>query len=248
MRKWIFLLSVQFSYTVLSNFLWLHGLKHVRLPCPSLTPRAYSNSCPLHQWCHPTISSSVVSFSSRLQSFPASSSSHQVAKVLEFQLQYQSFQWIFRTNFLWSMSALSQLSRSVVSSSLPSHGPQHARLPCPSLTPGICSNSYPLSQWCHPTISSSVVPFSSCLQSFSESGSFPMSRFFASGGQSTGVSASVSVLPMNIQGWFPPGLTGLISLLSKSLSRVFSSTTVQKHQFFGAQFSSWSNSHIHTWL
>ena len=115
-------------------------------------------------------------------------------------------------------------------------------------TPGTCSNSYPLSRWCHPTISSYVIPFSSCLQFFPALGSFSMSQFLASGGQSTGVSASASVLPMNIQDWFPWGLTGMISLQSKGLSRVFSNTTVQKHQFFGAQLSSPSNSHIHTWL
>jgi len=103
-------------------------------------------------------------------------------------------------------------------------------------------------QWCHPTISSSVVPFSSCLQSFPASGSFPMSQVFPSGGHSTGVSASTSFLPMNTQDWFPLGLTGWISLQSKRLSRVFSNTTIQKHQFFGAQPSLWSNSHIHTWL
>ena len=107
-------------------------------------------------------------------------------------------------------------------------------------------NSCPLSRWCHPTISSSVVTFSSCLQSFPASGSFPVSQLFASGGQSTG--ASVSILPMNIQDWFPLGWTGWISLQSKGLSRVFSNTTVQKHQFFGAQPSLCSNSHIHTWL
>ena len=122
------------------------------------------------------------------------------------------------------------------------------RLPCPSPTPRVYSNSCPLSRWCHPTISSSDIPFSSCLQSFPKSGSFPRSQFFISGGQSIGVSASGSVLPMNIQDWFPLGLTGLISLLSKWLWRVFSSTTVQKHQFFGAQLSLWSNSQIHTWL
>ena len=115
-------------------------------------------------------------------------------------------------------------------------------------SPGACSNSCPLSWWCHPTISSSVVPFSPCLQSFPASESFPMSQFFASGGQSIGASASASVLPMTIQGWFPLGLTGLISLLSKGLSRVFSNTTVRKHQFFSAQPSLWSNSHIHIWL
>ena len=107
------------------------------------------------------------------------------------------------------------------------HGLQHARLPCPSPTPTACSNSYP--SWCHPTISSSVIPFSSCLQSFPASGSFPMSQPFAWGGQSIGVSASASVLPMNIQDWFPLGLTGLISLYFKGLSRVFTKTTVQKH-------------------
>ena len=122
----------------------------------------------------------------------------------------------------------SQFSHSVMSNSLGPHGLQHARLPCPSPTPRACSNSCPSSQWCHPTISSSVVPFSSCLQSFPASGSFPMSQFFASGGQSTGVSASASVLPVNIQDWFPLGLTGWISLQSKGLSRVFSNTTVQK--------------------
>ena len=111
-----------------------------------------------------------------------------------------------------------------------------------------CSNSCPLSQWCHPTISSSVVPFSSYLQSSPTSGSFPMSQLFASGGQSIGASISASVLPMNIQDWFPLGLTGLISLQSKGLSKVFSNTTVKKHQFFGAQLSLWSNYHIHTWL
>ena len=118
---------------------------------------------------------------------------------------------------------------------------------CPSSTPGIYSNSCPLSWWCHPIISSSAVPFSSCLQSFPASGSFPMSQFFTSGGQSIGVSASTSVLPVNIQDWFPLGWTGWISLQSKGLSRVFSNTTVQKHQLFGAQLSSQSNSYVHTW-
>jgi len=114
-----------------------------------------------------------------------------------------------------------------MSNSLQPHGLQHARLPCPSPTPGVYSNSCPLSQWCHPTISPTVIPFSSCLQSFPASGSFPMSQFFVSGGQSIGVSASASVLPMNIQDWFPLGWTGLISLQSKGLSRVFSNSTVQ---------------------
>ena len=128
-------------------------------------------------------------------------------------------------------------SRSVVSDSLPPHGLQHARLPCPSPAPGACSNSCLLIQWCHPTISSSVLPFSSCPQSFPASGSFQMSQLFASGGQSTGVSASTSVPPMNTQDWSPLEWIGMISLQSEGLSRVFSNTTVQKHQFFGAQLS-----------
>ena len=114
--------------------------------------------------------------------------------------------------------------------------------------PRTCSNSCPSSWWCHPTISSSVIPFSSCLHSFPALGSFLISQFFVSGGQSIGASVSASVLPVNIQDWFPLGLTGWISLQSKGLSRVFSNTTVQQHQFFGTQLSLWSNSHIHTWL
>ena len=138
--------------------------------------------------------------------------------------------------------------RSVMSDSLWPHGLQHTRLPCPSPTPRAYSNSCPSSWWFHPTISPSVVPISSCLQSFPASGSFPMSWFFASGSQSIGASASSTVLPMNIQDWFPLGLSGLISLQSKGLSRVFSNTTVQNHQFFSIQLSLWSKSHIHTWL
>ena len=126
---------------------------------------------------------------------------------------------------------------------------QHARPHCPSPTPGAYSNSCPLCWWCHPTISSSVsvVPFSSCPQSLSASGSFPMSQLFTWGGQSIRVSASASFLPKNTQAWSPLGWTGWISLQFKGLSRVFSNTTVQKHQFFGSQISSQSNSHIHTW-
>ena len=139
-------------------------------------------------------------------------------------------------------------SHSVMYGSLPSHGLQHARLPCPSPTPRVYSNSCPLSWWCHLTISSSVVPFSSHLQSFPASESFQMSQFFASGSQSTGVSASASVLLMNIQDWFPLGWAGWILAVQGTLNTVFSNTTVQKHQFFGTQLSLWSNSHIHTWL
>ena len=141
-----------------------------------------------------------------------------------------------------------QFSSTVVSNSLQPHEPQHARPPCPSPTPGIYSNSCPLSRWCHPTISSSVISFSSHLQSSPASGSF-QSQLFASGGQSIGVSASASVLPMITQDWSPLGWrTGCISLQSEGLSRVFSNSTVQKHQFFSAQPSLWSNSHIHTRL
>ena len=152
---------------------------------------------------------------------------------------------------LWILTSFSsvQFSRSVVSDSLWYCEPQHARLPCPSPTVGVYPNPCPLSQWCHPTTSSSIVPFSSCSQSFSASGSLQMSQVFASGSQNIGVSASTSVLPMSTQDWSPLGWTGWISLQSKGLSRVFSNTTVQKHQFFGAQLSSQSNSHIHTrWL
>ena len=139
-------------------------------------------------------------------------------------------------------------SHSVTYDSFRPHGLQHARLPCPSPSPRVCSNSCSSSRWHHPTISSVVVSFSSCLHSFPASGSFPMSQFFESVGQSIGASASASVLPMNIQDWFPLGLTGLIFLWSKGLSRVFSNTTVQKHQYFSTQPSLWSNSHSHTWL
>ena len=148
----------------------------------------------------------------------------------------------------WSFSINSvQFSCSVVSNSLRPQGLQHTRPPCPSPTPGVYPNSCPLSQWCHPTISSSVIHFSSCLQTLPALGSFPRRQFYASGGQSIGVSASKSVFPMNTQDWSPLEWTGWISLESKGLSRVFSNTTVQKHQFFVIQLSSKSNSHIHTW-
>ena len=140
-----------------------------------------------------------------------------------------------------------QFSCSLVSDSLRPHESQHARPPCPSPTPQVHSDSRPSSQWCHPAISSSVVPFSSCPQSLPALGSFPMSQLFAWGDQTTGVSALASFLPKKTQGWSLSEWTGWISLQSKRLSRVFSNTTVQKHQFFGAQPSSQSNSHIHTW-
>ena len=140
-----------------------------------------------------------------------------------------------------------QFSHSVVSDSLWPHELQHSRPPCPLPTHRVYPNPCPLSRWCHLTISSSVIPFSSFSQYFRASGYFPMSQLFTSWGQSIGVSASTSVLPMNTQGWSPLGWTGWISLQSKGLSRVLSNTTVQKHQFFSAQLSSQSNSHIHTW-
>ena len=142
--------------------------------------------------------------------------------------------------------SLVQFSRSVMSDSLWPHESQHARPPCPSPTPGVHSDSRPSSWWCHPAISSPAVPFSSCPQSLPVSGSFPVSQLFTWGGQSTRVSALASALPMNTQGWSPSEWTGWIFLQSKGLSRVFSNTAVQKHQFFCAQLSSQSNSHIHT--
>ena len=156
--------------------------------------------------------------------------------------------WGWIDLFLKETLSSVQFSHSIQSDSLRPHESQHARPPCPSLTPGVHSDSRPLSRWCHPAISSSVIPFSSCLQSFPASGSFQTSQLFASGGKSIGTSASTSVLPMNIQDWFPSGLTGWISSQSKGFSRVFSNITIQKHQFWGTQLSLWSNSHIHTWL
>ena len=144
-------------------------------------------------------------------------------------------------------TSVQSFSCSVMSESVRPHEPQHARPPCPSATLRVHSNSCPSSWWCHPAISSYVVPFSSCPQSLPASESSPMSQLFAWGSQSTGVSALASVLPMNTQDWSPLGWNGWISLQFKGVSRIFSNTTVQKHQFFGAQLSSQSNSHIHTW-
>ena len=160
---------------------------------------------------------------------------------IKFFSDFMMYNWhnkqhLFKLYTFISLSSV-QFSRSVMSDSLQPHELQHARPPCPSPTPGAHPNPCPLRRWCHPTISSSVVPFSSCPQSFPASGSFQMSQLFASGGQSTGVSTSASVLPMNTQDWSPLGRNGWISLQSKGLSRVFSNTTVQKHQFFGAQLS-----------
>ena len=149
------------------------------------------------------------------------------------------------SSVMLSQDQCSQFSCSVMSTSLQPRGLQRARLPC--LSPRACSKSCLPSWWCYPTLSSTVVPSSSCLQSFPASGAFQVSQFFASGGQIIGASASKWVFPMNIQNWFPLGWTGWISLQCKRLSRVFSNTTVQKHQFFGTQLSLWSESHIHTW-
>ena len=223
----------------MSDSLWPHGLQHTRLPCLLPTPGAYSNSCPLSRWCHPTISSSVIPFSSRLQSFLASGSFPMsqffasgdqsigvsaLASVLPMNIQ----DW-FPLGLTALISLLSKglsrdplvsilclfgifnsvhFSRSVMSDSLRPHESQHARLPCPSPTPGVHSNSCPLSQW-----SPSPPAFNLSQHQLS----FHMSQFFSSGGQSIGVLASVSVLPMNIQDWFPLGCTGWISLQSKGL-------------------------------
>ena len=173
-------------------------------------------------------------FNVHLNSLKCTNSSEAFAHILCWYL----LTWDFQSD---------QISHSVMSDSLRSHELQHARRPCPSPTPGVHSHSCPSSQWCHPAISSSVVPFSSCLQSLPASESFPMSQLFTWGGQSTGVSALASFLPKESQGWSPSEGTGWISLQSKGLSRVFSNSTVQKHQFLGTQPSSQSNSHIHTW-
>ena len=283
-----------FTCSAVSDSLWPHGLQHTSLPCRSPSHGACSKSCPLSQWLndhgHPTISSSVIPFSSCLLSFLASGS-----MIFSFTF-FSSYIIVCRNWYVWSMCALwlnhlflwkislpmwmiyhvlvhlsiqawsakglhslmlcvqdialnttsfnphnnpcsVQFSHSVMSDSLWPHEPQHDRPPWPSPTSGVHPNPCPSSRWYHPTISSSVIPFSSCPQSFPASGSFPMSQFFASGSQSIGVSASISVLPMNTQDWSPLGWTGWISLQSKGLSRVFSNTTVQKHQFFGTQLS-----------
>ena len=173
--------------------------------------------------------------------------------------EYNQISMVYQQYFNTALASLSlrifftfswgsvQFSCSVMSDSLQPHELQHARPPCPSPIPRVHSNSCPSSRWCNPAISSSVVPFSSCPQSLPALKSFQMSQLFTWGGQSIGVSASASFLPMNTQDWSPLGWTAWISLQSKGLSRVFSNTTVQKHQFFGTQLSSQSNSHIHTW-
>ena len=210
--------SVQFSSLFQSwPTLQPYGLEHARLSCPLPIPGV----CSIH----------VHRVSDAIQTFYPLSSPSLPAFNLS---QHQSlFQWVSSSHQFSSV----QFSRSVVSDSLWPHEPQHTRPLCPSPTPRVHPNPCPSSWWCHPTISSSVIPFSSCPQFFPASGSFQMSQLFTSGGQSTGVSTSTSVLPMNAQDWSPLGWTGWISLQSKGLSRVFSNTTVQKHQFLGAQLS-----------
>ena len=263
-----------------------HRLHQAKFLCPSPSPEACSNLYPLNWWCHSTISSSVIPFSTCCQYFPASGFFQWVGSLHQFPKHWNvSFSispsneysgWVplglassicllskglsrvfssitgWKHQFFLTQSSLGskshihtwllekssvQFSRSVMSDSLWPHEPQHARPPCPSLTSRVHPDPCPLNRWCHPTVSSSVVPFSSCPHSFPASGSFQMSQLFTSGGQSIGVSASTSVLPMNTQDWSPLGWTGWTSLQSKGLSRVFSSTTVQKYQVFGAQFS-----------
>ena len=189
---------VVFSHYIMSTCLWTPWTAACQHALSFTISQFDKNSWPLSRWCPPIISSSVLPIYSCAKSFPASGS-FSISLFLTGDQSIgasaldQSFQWIFRVDFLSV-----QFSRSVVSDSLWLHGLQHTRPPCPSPTPRVCSNSCPSSQWCHPTISSSVVPFSSCLQSFPASGSSPRSQFFASGGQSTGASASASVLPVNI--------------------------------------------------
>ena len=306
--------SVQFSRSVVSESLWLHGLQHTRPPCPSPTPRVYPNSCPLSRWCHPAIWSSVIPFSSCLQSFPESGSLP--------RSQFFAIGWPKYCSFSFSISPSNEYSGLIffridwldllaiqenLKSLIQHHSSKASILRCSAffivqlsypymttgktialtkqtfvgkvmfllfnmlsqfssvVTPGTAVrqaslsitnswsllNSCPLSRWCHPTISSSVIRFSSHLQSFPASGYFPMSLLFYSGGQNIGVSASASVLPMNIRDWFPLGWAGLISLKPKALSRVFSNTInwsikasiLQPSAFFTVQLS-----RIHTWI
>ena len=201
----------------MSNSLWPHGLQLASLLYPWYSPGKNTGV-----GCHALLQGSLPNPGIEPRS-----------PILQADSYYPNHQ---RSPILSVQSV--QFSRSVVSDSSWPHGLQHARPPCPSPTPGVYSDSCTLSQWWHPTISSSVFPYSSCLQSFPASGSFQMSQLFTSNGQSIGVSASATVLPMKIQDWFPLGWTGWISLQSKRLSRVFCNTTVQKHQLFSNQLSS----------
>jgi len=248
--------SVQFSHSVMSNSLQSHVLQHARPPCPLSTLGVYSNSCPLSWWCHPTISSSVVPFSSCLQSFPASgsflisqffSSGGQgivvSASVSVFPVNIQDWFPLGWTGWIFIFSSVTQSCPTLcdpMNCSMPGL-PVHHQLP--EFTQTHVHQVGDAIQPSHPLSS----PSPPAPQSLPASESFPMSQLFAWGGQSTGVSALASVLPKNTQDWSPLEWTGWISLQFKGFSRVFSNTTVQKHKFFSAQFSSQSNSHIHTW-
>ena len=244
--KIIYTTFLDFTYNVLIRYFSLTSVcmtvsRYIHVSASGTISLLFMANIPLY--IYTTSLSIPVLFSSGGQSIGASAS----AWVLPMNIQV----WLP----LGLTGLISLLSKGVFSSttvekhsSFSTHGLQHARLPCPSPTSRACLNSCASSQWCPPTISSSVIPFSSCVQSFPASGPFIMSQFFTSDGQGIGASASVSVLPINIQDWFPLGLPGWISFQSKGLSRVFSHTTVQKHQFFDAWLSLWSNSHIHTWL
>ena len=223
------------------NFPWkMEGLAGYLCPCSSQVPNEWTQTA----ICNPAIF--LISHSSVLTLQTVMRSMVFLAGVVLWRGWFLGL-WETIIEFSYSVLISSvQFSLSVMSNSLWPHGLKHTRLHCTSTTPGVFS--CPVSQWCYPNISFSVIPFSFCIQSFPVAGSFLMSQFFTSGGQSTGYSASASVLPTNIQDWFPIGSTGLISLLSKGLWRVFSDTTVQKHQFLGAQLSLWSNSQIHTGL
>ena len=232
----LLLTLIFFSVKVFSNefFFTLCGQSIVASPSASVLPRNIQDWFPLEV-------SNMISLESKGPSRVFSSTTIQKHQFFtDCSHEIKGGLLLLQTCFSVAQSCLTH--------SFQPHGLQHTRLPCPSPSPGACSNSCPLSQWCHPTISSSVIPFSFCLQSFPAAGSFLMSRFFSSGGQSIGALGPASVLSMNIQDWFPLGWTGRISFQSKGLSRVFSNITVQKHQFFSTQSSLWSNSYIHTWL
>ena len=232
--------SVQFSRSVVSNSLWPHESQHARPPCPSPTPGVHSDSCPSNQWWHPAISSSVIPFSSCRE--PAWGTPP-MAKVMRKEAWHTQRSDQVSGNPLFPASTPKTRVCFMLS---PTPLTLRGGFP-PSPFPRAHSDSRPSSPWCNPAISSSVVPFSSCPQSLPAWESFPVSQLFSWGDQSTGVSALASFLPKKSQSWSPSEWTGWMSLQSNGLSRVFSNTTVQKHQFFGAQPSSQSNSHIHTW-
>ena len=245
----------------MSNSVWPHRWQPTRLRHPWDSPSKNTGvGCHFLLQCMKLKSESQVAqlcptLHDPMDCSPPGSSVHGSfqARVLEWgaiAFYLFSIQIIFKLSQFKSVPQFSsvQFSCSVTSDSLQPHESQHARPPCPLPTPRVHSNSGPSSWWCHPTISSSVIPFTSCPQSLPASESFPMSQLFTWGGQSIGVFALASFLPKNTQDWSPLEWTGWLSLKSKGLSTVFSSTTIQKHHFFGTQLSSQSNFHIHTWL